>query len=231
MRMLFVGLLSVCTALTVTLLGGCGGDDKAELSTLHTAIYRGAGSVWTWNLNANGTFTAEQKAETDSAQAAMVITGTYVGLTSGFYKFTVGTATSPDGSVAANDLPDAGVEAYGYAIPGVIMVVKPIEENSETLAMPVLSSECPAGDISFNWVQAGTMGEAGDLTTKNLWGNATLDSDSIDGVDWNLGRDGERPERVYAALGLHRWRIHFYGWGDSNDLLRRWPGKYRQQRW
>lgn len=201
MRLLFVGLLSVCTALTVTLLGGCGGDNKAELSTLHTAIYRGAGSVWTWTLNESGTFTAEQKAQTDSAQASLLVSGTYVGLASGFYKFTVSTASSPDGSVIEADLPDAGVEAYGYAIPGVIMIVKPIEENSETLVMPVLSGECPGGDVSFNWVQAGTMGEAGDLTAKNLWGNATLDSDSIDGVEWNLAGTESGPKEFTPHSG------------------------------
>ncbi len=155
---------------------GCGTSSAvAALSSKHDATYVGTGSVWNWALTAAGTFTATKKATTASTTASLVITGTYETFATGFYQFTVGTATSPDTTENAN-LPAAGTKAEGFAIPGVILLVKP--GDGKLLAMPIVSTTCPTAATSFNWVQAspGARDNTGvaNLSLEALWGNASL---------------------------------------------------------
>lgn len=169
MKFLTKKMILFSLPLLALLLGGiifwsCG-SSNSDISTAHNATYIGVGSYWNWEMKADNTFTATHSATRTSA-ALMTINGTYETLTTGFYRFTVTSATG-------DDAPSAGEQAYGFGVPGVIMAVKPIGDDSEIMIMPSIGS-CPTAALEFNWVQAETTDESGDLRTEGIWGNATL---------------------------------------------------------
>lgn len=175
-------LVSVAFLLGIAVLFvRCGSNQEAgTLSTLHDARYVGQGSVWEWDLTAAGTFTATRKANR-TAPADLTITGTYATFSTGFYKFTVTNATG-------TDAPAAGAQAYGFAVPGVILMVKPLGgDNPELMVMPAIGP-CPSGEIAANWVQAKTFdGVDDDLSDETFWGTATFTVGSqMTGTKFNL---------------------------------------------
>ncbi len=161
----------------------CGSSSgTVAISSLHDGSYTGAGSVWTWTLTAGGSFTAVKKATAASVTDEMNIVGTYATFSTGFYKFTVTSATGTDGS-----LPTAGDTAYGFGVPGLVLVVKPSGSGSETLVMPTFSGVCPDFPVAFNWVKA-SVKDHGSMQNQELGGNATIPSATglLDGYKWSL---------------------------------------------
>jgi len=157
----------------------CGSSSgTVAITTLHDGTYTGAGSVWTWTLTSAGNFTAIKKATSASTSEEMHIEGTYVAFSTGFYKFTV---------VSATGGPSAGDTAYGFAVPGLVLVVKPTGSSDETLVMPVYSGVCPDFPVSFNWVKANVKGET-SMETQEIGGNATITgaTATLTGYNWSL---------------------------------------------
>jgi hypothetical protein len=181
-KILFLGFVAVAGLF----LHACGSSDSAvaELSPKHDGTYTGAGSVWTWTLTSAGAFTAVKKLTSTTPTDEKNIVGTYETYPTGFYKFTVTSATGTDGPSA---LPSAGDTAYGFAVPNLVLIVKPSGSGSETLVMPVLSTTCPTFPVSFNWVEA-SLDNASDPENHKYWGNATIPSATGDlsGMKWSL---------------------------------------------
>ncbi len=168
---------------------GCGSStEKAPISTLHDATYIGAGSYWEWDLNTDGSFTATKR-DSRTGPVVMTINGTYVTNSTGFYTFTVGSATGTDPG-----LPASGVTAHGFGVPGVVLMVKAEGgSDDDLLVMPALSGTCPSGTVDFNWVQASPGSDSGNLYTKDIWGNAslTLAAGSLTGSKFKFNDDNE----------------------------------------
>jgi hypothetical protein len=169
-------------AVAALFLYACGdSDESVALSPLHDAVYTGAGSVWTWTLTSSGTFTAIKKATSASTTEEMHIEGTYETFSTGFYKFTVGSFSGTESG------PSAGDTAYGFSVPGTVLIVKPTGSGSETMVMPVLSGVCPTFPVAFNWVQA-SIKDHGSMETAEIGGNATVTSATatLVGKRWTL---------------------------------------------
>ncbi len=183
-----VGLVVVA----FTLNQGCGakgtGAAKTDISTKHDGTYIGSGSVWTWNLTAAGTFTAIKKATmaTLDAAADLNISGTYVTTSTGFYTFTVGSATGTE-----LPLPTVGTTANGFGVPGVVLMVKKSGMDDDLLVMPVKTTTCPTTTSNFNWVKAKARAHSGTFTGDDFWGNAALPATAgaITGKKWRVGDD------------------------------------------
>lgn len=178
---------NMIAAVLLTLGAGCsssnnGATKMADLSTKHNGTYLGSGSVWQWNLKDDGSFSATKKATIDAGTNEITIAGSYTSFATGFYKFTVDTAS---GSGA----PSHGDQAYGFGVPGVLLILKTIGSgNGELLVMPALSSTCPNTTTAFNWVQAKPGSSSGDLISHELWGDASIEAapSAITGSKWTL---------------------------------------------
>jgi len=181
--------------------------EATPISTKHTAVYTGAGSVWTWSLNLDGTFTAVKKLTSDSVTDELNVAGTYETFSTGFYKFTVTTATGTD-----PNLPVAGNTAFGFSIPGVVLIVKPTDSGGETLVMPAFSGTCPSFPVSFNWVRA-SVNNVPSIASRELWGNATIESATalLSGKEWTLDGGVSPLNNPPTFTGCTDGRITFSG--------------------
>lgn len=106
-----------------------------------TSSYIGPGSEYSIEFNETaGTF------DLTESTASLTVSGSYTTLSSGFKKLTVGAVSGGSGSG-----PSVGDEAYGVDIPGVVFLLKPMEEDSEIIAM-VSKGSCPTADFNMNWI-------------------------------------------------------------------------------
>lgn len=130
-------LLAFC--LVACELGGDsgGGSRNSSSSSSDDYSYNGPGSNWSIDIDGNS-FELE---ETDNN---LEINGTISDLSSGFKKLTV---TSASGTGA----PSVGDQAYALDVPGTVFLLKPLEANSEIIAM-VSSGSCPSSSQSMNWI-------------------------------------------------------------------------------
>jgi hypothetical protein len=189
----------VVLAAVCLLVAYCGGGtdstapDPTELSSVHTATYVGPGSAWIWDLKADGTAHVEHRPTVDAA-ADMTVEATYETLSTGFYKFTVTSA-------AGDNAPAVDSKAYGFAVPGVILMVKPMEEGSNIMMMPAVGT-CPTATFDVNWVQVETADQSvEDLTTKAWWGNASIPtSGALTGSDFILDGTPASTGRTFATV-------------------------------
>mgnify|MGYP001204590765 CR=1 FL=1 len=120
---------------TLLLLSGCSSSEDS------TTSYIGAGSEYSITFNESaGTFDLAE------STSSLSVSGTYTVLASGFKKLTVGSVSG--GGTSA---PSVGDSAYGIDIPGVVFLLKPLEDDSEIIAM-VSKGSCPVGDFNMNWI-------------------------------------------------------------------------------
>ncbi len=129
----FIYLLLVCGML----LSCSEKEDK-------TSSYIGPGSEYsiTFNESAN-TF------ELTESTSSLTVNGSYTTLSTGFKKLTVGSVSGGGGSG-----PSVNDQAYGVDIPGVVFLLKPIEDNAEIISM-VSKGSCPTEDFNMNWIITG----------------------------------------------------------------------------
>lgn len=125
---------SILTFFLIFLLAACSSDDSSESTS-----YIGPGSEYSITFD-DGSATFDLT-ESDSG---LNVTGAYTTLSTGFKKLTVGVVSGEDG-------PSIGDEAYGVDIPGVVFLLKPLEEDSEIIAMASKGS-CPTDDYNMNWI-------------------------------------------------------------------------------
>ena len=149
---------SIYTILLVVLLAACSSDDSSD-----TTAYVGPGSEYSISFdNDAATF---DLTESDSG---LNVTGTFTTLSSGFKKLTIGAIVSGSG-------PSVGDEGYGVDIPGVVFLLKPLEDGSEIITM-VSKGNCPTEDASMNWVVT-SIDTGADLTNNcEISPNIGLDS-------------------------------------------------------
>lgn len=123
-----------------------GDDDEGGSSGSFTSVglSNGYGGTFTLDLMDDDTFTL-QELEDDGTTAKWTAEGTYSTLTSGFKLLAI---TSSDATI---DGPTAGDSAYGLDISGLVFFLKPMEDDSELIAM-VKSGSCPGSDQTLNWI-------------------------------------------------------------------------------
>lgn len=109
-----------------------------------TTSYVGPGSEYSITFNeSNSTF------DFTESDTSLTIAGSYTTLSSGFKKLTVGSVSG-----GGSEVPSVGDEAYGVDIPGVVFLLKPLEDNREIIPM-VSKGSCPTGDFTMNWIITG----------------------------------------------------------------------------
>ena len=146
--------------------GGSGGGSDMAAAPMTAYKYAGAGTDWTWNLNADGTF------DSDEVSTSVTVHGSYSRLTSGFDKLTVISSTG-------TGAPAAGTDLVAVEVPGVAFMVKPVLGTETQVITAIAAGGCPTADFSTNWLKTQfPVGADLSLTTASAfgtfsWTNAT----------------------------------------------------------
>jgi hypothetical protein len=141
---------SVLLAAGLFSMNACTSGSSTASSSNSTNSYTGAGSRWGATLNGDLTFIINHYANAGDTTSDMTITGTYEMKSLSFLILTVGSCTKPGGS--AQTCPSNGTTAYGFEIPGVAFLVKPIGGNGNVISM-IGQATCPTSSFNANYMK------------------------------------------------------------------------------
>ena len=116
-------------------------DDTPEEQNVH---FNGPGSVWNFELGSDGRFAIERREDLASA-VDMTVNGDWTRLSTGFMHLSVNEA-------AGDEAPSVGDTAWGIEIPGFVLFLAPIKQQSEQIIPMVTAGACPEANLNANWV-------------------------------------------------------------------------------
>ncbi len=147
----------------------CGGTSTAggDDGKTGTVNYAGPGSVRKMVIdNAAGTAIYTESADVNSAPT-LTVNATFVRQASEFIKFTVTSATG-------TGAPTAGTLVYGFEIPSMALLLKPMDGQGDNIIPLVVAGECPSGTFEANWIKLRSRTDA----------DASLSCNVSGGRDW-----------------------------------------------
>ncbi len=163
-------ILAVLLAVLVTACGGGSGGGTVAVVADQGTTYLGTqspGDVWTWTLNEDNTFVAENVTLTHS------YSGTYTTLPSDFLKLSVTSSSNP----AVIATPANPAIAFAFEVPGTALVIRPAGADSDVIVATAQGS-CPTANASYNWTVMPYAGwdanssEAYGVTTSTVTGSS-----------------------------------------------------------
>ncbi len=144
MKKLFI----VSFLVAISFMIACGGSDTVggNDGKTGTVSYAGPGSVRKMVMDNVAGTSVYTEAVNETSDPTLTINYTFARMDSGFIKYTVANATGAG-------CPDVGTVVYGFEIPSMALLLKPMNGQDNNIIALVVSGTCPTTTFDANWIK------------------------------------------------------------------------------